>query len=412
MAHKKGAGSTDNGRDSAPQYLGVKKFGGEVAKAGNIIVRQRGTKFHAGSNVYMSKDHTLHAQVAGVVCFKRSREDKRIVYIMPTEGDGVMVKEAIIAKPTVAKVKLPKAPKAAIVKAPVVKSTPTPKAVVTVAETPKAAPVVAKPTPVVEVKAAPVVEVKAEPVVVAAPIVEVKAEPVVVAAPVVEVKAEPVVVAAPVVEVKAEPVVVAAPVVEAKAEPVVVAAPVVEVKSTPVVTTSTSTETVTTVTPTSGGITVISKGTSTISSSKGGPVTVISKGETETVRTSNEAVTVISKGETEIVKPSSETVTVVSKGETVVSSETVSVKSGKPDDLKKIEGIGPKIEELLHEAGIKTFAQLSETSAEKIKEILEAAGPRYTMHNPSTWAKQAALAAEGKWDELKKWQDELDGGKE
>jgi len=83
----------------------------------------------------------------------------------------------------------------------------------------------------------------------------------------------------------------------------------------------------------------------------------------------------------------------------------------KPDDLKKVEGIGPKIAELLNNAGITTFAQLAKTDAEKIKGILSDAGSRYKMHNPTTWPKQAELAAEGKWDELKKWQDELDGGK-
>jgi ribosomal protein L27 len=347
MAHKKGAGSTDNGRDSAPQYLGVKKFGGEIAKAGNIIVRQRGTKFHAGSNVYMSKDHTLHASVAGIVCFKRSREDKRIVYIMPTEGDGIIAKETVVAKTAIAKPNLPKAPKPIVAKAPAAKVAPVVK---TVVETPKPAYI--------------------------------------------------------------------APVVEVKAEPVVVTTPIVEDKATPVV----STQTVT-VTPTSGGITVIPKGTTTVTSSKGGPVTVISKGETEIVTPSNEAVTVISKGETEIVTPSNEVVTVVSKGETEIvtpSNEVVTVVSkgeteivtGKSDDLKKIEGIGPKIAELLNAAGITTFAQLSVTSTERVKEILEEAGSRFTMHDPTTWGKQAALAAEGKWEELKKWQDELDGGKE
>ena len=70
MAHKKGASSSRNGRDSKPQYLGVKKFGGEAVVAGNIIVRQRGTNFHPGHNVGMGKDHTLYALVDGVVKFE------------------------------------------------------------------------------------------------------------------------------------------------------------------------------------------------------------------------------------------------------------------------------------------------------------------------------------------------------
>ena len=197
MAHKKGAGSTDNGRDSRAQYLGVKMYGGQFASPGNILVRQRGTKFHAGENVYMSKDFTLHASIAGIVTYKRTRDDKRIVFIKPAA---------------------PKMPQPDIA------------------------------------------------ILVAAPSIE---------------------------------------------------APTVEIK-----------------------------------------------------------------------------------------------KATKGDDLKKIEGIGPKIEQILHEGGITTFAQLAESDADHVKELLTAAGPRYAIHNPATWAKQAALAAAGKWDELKELQDQLDGGKE
>jgi large subunit ribosomal protein L21 len=83
-------------------------------------------------------------------------------------------------------------------------------------------------------------------------------------------------------------------------------------------------------------------------------------------------------------------------------------KSSKADDLKKVEGIGPKIAETLVEAGISTFAELAKTDAAKISEII--AGVRGN-HVTDTWPAQAQLAADGKWDELKKWQDELDGGK-
>jgi len=69
MAHKKAGGSTRNGRDSNPNYLGVKKYGGEAVVAGNILVRQRGTKFHAGTNVEMGRDHTLFATADGEVSF-------------------------------------------------------------------------------------------------------------------------------------------------------------------------------------------------------------------------------------------------------------------------------------------------------------------------------------------------------
>lgn len=219
MAHKKGVGSTDNGRDSISKRLGVKLFGGEKAIAGNIIVRQRGTRYHPGLNVGMGRDHTLFALVEGSVQFQKRRLNRTFVNIIPS-GE-------VIPKKRKAK---------------------------------KAAPVAAE---------APQVAAAAPE----APVVEVKKE----AAP-----------AAP------------APVKEADAK----------------------------------------------------------------------------------------------------------------DDLRKVEGIGPKIAELLNNAGINTFSQLGVTEVDRIKEILAEAGSRYAAHNPSTWPKQAQMAADGKWDELKAWQDELDGGKE
>jgi large subunit ribosomal protein L27 len=215
MAHKKGEGSTQNGRDSNAKRLGVKLFGGQKAVAGNIIVRQRGTKFHPGEHVYMGKDYTLHAGVAGNVKFTKSRRDRTFVSIIPFD-----VPETI-------------------------------------------APVKPQPKPVVKEK---------------------------VAAP-----------APPPVVVKEE----AAP------APVAAKAPA----------------------------------------------------------------------------------------------------ASKADDLKKIEGVGPAIEKLLHAAGITTFAGMAATAPEKIKEILVEAGSRFGFHDPTTWPQQASLAADGKWDELKKLQDELDGGK-
>ncbi len=85
MAHKKGVGSTRNGRDSNPQYLGVKKYGGESVLAGNILVRQRGTKFHPGRNVGRGKDDTLFALVSGVVTFERRGRDRKQVSVYPAE---------------------------------------------------------------------------------------------------------------------------------------------------------------------------------------------------------------------------------------------------------------------------------------------------------------------------------------
>ncbi len=185
MAHKKGAGSTDNGRESHSKRLGVKLYGGQTAIAGNIIVRQRGTKHHPGKNVGIGVDHTLFATADGIVTFRKTR-DRSYVSVLPV---GVPV------------------------------SIPAPKA--------KAAP-----------KAA-----------------------------------------------------------------------------------------------------------------------------------------------------------------------------AKGDDLSKVEGIGPKIAELFNAAGIHTFAELAATSVETLQGILADAGSTYASHNPGTWPKQAEMAAAGKWDELKAWQDELDGGK-
>jgi len=209
MAHKKGVGSSDNGRDSNPKFLGVKIFGGQHAIAGNILIRQRGTRFHPGDNVYMGRDHTLHAAIDGTVVFTKKRLNRTYVSIQ-----GELVQAATAPK---------KAAK----------------------------------------KAAPKKE--AAPAAASAP---------------------------------------------------VAAAPAAAKKS-----------------------------------------------------------------------------------------------DGKPDDLKKIEGIGPKIAEHLNAGGVMTFADLAGTSVDRLKEILTAAGPRYAIHNPTTWPQQSQLAADGKWDELEVLQDKLDGGR-
>ncbi len=82
MAHKKGVGSSKNGRDSNPQFLGVKRYDGQLVTAGSIIVRQRGTKFHPGLNVGIGKDDTLFALSEGTVKFQRKGRDKKVVNIM------------------------------------------------------------------------------------------------------------------------------------------------------------------------------------------------------------------------------------------------------------------------------------------------------------------------------------------
>jgi len=86
MAHKKGAGSSKNGRESHSKRLGVKIFGGEIAIAGNILIRQRGTTHHPGENVGMGKDHTLFALVDGTVKFTKKKNDRSYVSVLPLEG--------------------------------------------------------------------------------------------------------------------------------------------------------------------------------------------------------------------------------------------------------------------------------------------------------------------------------------
>ncbi len=248
MAHKKGVGSTDNGRDSNPKYLGVKLFGSQYAKAGNIIVRQRGTKYHPGENVYMGRDHTLHAKIEGTVSFTKRRGGKTFVHIIPLDSDGG------------AAVKSPKARKSE-----------------------------AKP--------------------------------------------------------------------KAKAA-----------AASPSAATSSSTETTTKTT-----------------------VHRMSMEEYEAMKAKEAAEKASAAG--------------------AAAGAGAAKTGGKPDKLNKIEGIGPKIAEHLNAAGITTFAGLAATSTDKLQEILTAAGPRFKMHSPATWPQQAQLAADGKWDELEKLQDELDGGK-
>jgi len=273
MAHKKGVGSSDNGRDSASKRLGVKLFGGEKAVAGNILVRQRGTKYHPGQNVYMGRDHTLHAYIDGVVSFKRKKDDRVYVNVLPLET----VAETLVK--------------------PVKKA---------------AAPVAEKPAPK---KAAKVEAAVAEAVIVEAPAVEVET-------PVTEVEAPAVEVETPVAEasvVEVEAVVAETPAVEAA----VIEVPAVE-----------------------------------------------------------------------------------------APKAAKAAKAPKLNDLKIVEGVGPKIEQLLNEGGIKTWDELAAAEVDRLKEILDAAGSRYQIHDPSTWPAQAKFAAEGKWEELKEYQDMLIGGRD
>ncbi|HWK55682.1 MAG TPA: 50S ribosomal protein L27 [Parapedobacter sp.] len=220
MAHKKGAGSSKNGRESHSKRLGVKIFGGQRAIAGNIIVRQRGTQHHPDVNVGMGKDHTLFALIDGKVVFRKKANNKSFVSVLPFEEETV-----VAAKPKAAtKTEKPVAKKAA-------KET---------------APAVAESKP-------------------------------------------------------------------------------------------------------------------------------------------------------------------VEKKEKAAPKKAVKTKA---DDLTVIEGVGPKIAEVLVAAGLADFASVAAKSAEELKATLVEAGDQFNTAVTDTWPAQAKLASEGKFDELKKWQDELDGGKE
>ncbi|NJL09263.1 MAG: 50S ribosomal protein L27 [Calothrix sp. SM1_7_51] len=94
MAHKKGTGSTRNGRDSNAQRLGVKRFGGQSVRAGNILVRQRGTKFHPGNNVGIGKDDTLFSLVDGVVAFERKGKSSKKVSVYPAAAEAAVEADA------------------------------------------------------------------------------------------------------------------------------------------------------------------------------------------------------------------------------------------------------------------------------------------------------------------------------
>ncbi len=160
MAHKKGAGSSRNGRESESKRLGVKIYGGQAAIAGNIIVRQRGTQHHPGNNVGMGKDHTLFALIDGRVKFEKKRNNRSYVSVLPFETVETMVAEKPVkkvAKPQPVVDEKPEAKEAKVEKEVVAEEKPAKKEATAKAET-KAAPK-AKAEP--KEKAAP--KAKAEP---------------------------------------------------------------------------------------------------------------------------------------------------------------------------------------------------------------------------------------------------------
>nr|MBC7614241.1 50S ribosomal protein L27 [Pseudopedobacter sp.] len=130
MAHKKGAGSSNNGRESQSKRLGIKIFGGQAAIAGNIIVRQRGTKHHPEKNVGIGKDHTLFALIDGKVSFRKKADNKSYVSVVPFDFSATVAEDKPVTKKVVAKkeVKVKEAAPAVEVKDE--KKEPTKKAVV------------------------------------------------------------------------------------------------------------------------------------------------------------------------------------------------------------------------------------------------------------------------------------------
>ena len=130
MAHKKGAGSSKNGRESESKRLGVKIYGGQFAKAGNILIRQRGTKHHPGENVGMGKDHTLFALIDGTVVFRKKKKNRSYVSVAPIVDVDVAVAEAPVKKAP-KKEEAPKVEEKPVEEKPVAKAKK---------ETPKAAP--------------------------------------------------------------------------------------------------------------------------------------------------------------------------------------------------------------------------------------------------------------------------------
>ncbi|CAH1002177.1 hypothetical protein LEM8419_03094 [Neolewinella maritima] len=278
MAHKKGVGSTDNGRDSHSKRLGVKLFGGQAAQAGNIIIRQRGTKYHPGTNVYMGKDFTIHAQVDGKVAFRKGRLDRMFVSIEPgTTGD-------------VANATAPKQAKQS-------SRTNSPQASAQ-QDTSKTSTAKAKD---VEIKATLTADVDPAPV----HLDDAPEMPSV------------------------------APGITDEAELAVATA------------------------------------------DQGGAL--------------NTAEVTGSDMPENVVLPSGRKV--------------------KLNDLTVIEGVGPAIAGLLSASGLNSWRALADADQDFVQGILNDAGPNYKVHNPGTWSKQAALAADGNWDELEQLQNELQGGK-
>ena len=359
MAHKKAASSSDNGRDSISKRLGVKLFGGQTAKAGNILVRQRGTKFHPGQNVYAGKDYTLHARVDGVVAFRKRKYNRTFVDIIPFEDIEEKLAQKRKDREASKAAKAGKREARAAAAAQVAEQAAAEKkAKADAAKAAKAAKKAAKAEAAAKKAAEEAAKAAAQPAATDAAALAVAAGAVKAATPAVEE-------AAPVVETAATPAVEeVAPVAETAATPAIEeAAPVAETAATPKVAETTPVADVPAV-----------------------PVVELPSDATASTKQ-----------------------TLAASGSEPAMLDGKKVKE---NDLTMIEGVGPKISEILSNGGLDTWAKVAAATPEQIKEILVAAGTRYQIHNPGTWPRQAELAVSGKWAALQKWQDELDGGVE
>ncbi len=379
MAHKKGEGSTQNGRDSKPKMLGVKLYGGQFAKAGNIIVRQRGTKFHPGENVYMGKDFTLHAHVMGTVVFTKRKADKTYVSIKPLEG----------MSETVAKIK---PSKRSVATAPV-------------QDRPEEMPVVAdaaEVTNVVTEEAYGRTEQLPE---------ETSAADLQDTVDVTELVQEEV--DAPMEDSR----MIEASLLEAEDSEEqamsIFEVPVDSDEEIPIVEYTEPLTSAYEASTAENAVAEVAEEPSLFVEQMPTGVDAELESVIEELEYSAPVVVVEDSVATPleaapIEMPAEETTS------RAATAEKITLSSGQKfnfDDLKIVEGIGPKIEELFHNAGITTWVQLATTDVEKMKEILAEAGSRYQMHDPATWAKQAELAAAGEWEAFEKYLDELKGGR-
>lgn len=314
MAHKKGVGSTDNGRDSKSKRLGVKLFGGQHAIPGNIIIRQRGTKYHPGKGVGMGRDFTIYSLIEGEVTFTKKKKNRTYVNVISSDEVEVMVQNKTAAK----------------------KAKPAP-----------------KPAAKKEVKAA-------QPAKETTSVSESSESNM------------------------------ASGDNESKRQELLAKLGAGD--------------------PSKKDDLKMIKGVGPKLENMLNDLGMysfeqISKLTVEDYDTIDHLLDSF-KGRAKRDEWAEQAKELLKHGDLLNNPF-----KAMPDDLKIVEGIGPKIEKLLKDDGINTWGDLAEAAVDRLKAILDAAGDAYRIHQPDTWPQQAGLAHEGKWEELTKWQDELIGGR-